>query len=66
MVKKVGGFEETFRRAFIRFEMYEDQAFLAKVYINGAGFHARVVIGINIDCMTDSCVSVMPQAGQKY
>ena len=62
IVEDVGGFEETFRRSHL---MYEDQAFLAKVYIHTSVF----VSGRYWDRYRqhpDSCVSVVTRAGQKY
>jgi len=62
IVEDVGGFEETFRRSHL---MYEDQAFLAKVYIHTSVF----VSGRYWDRYrqhTDSCVSVVTRAGKKY
>lgn len=65
IVEDVGGFEETFRRTYLRFEMYEDQAFLAKVYINTPVFVASGYWD-KYRQHPNSCVSVMTQAGEKY
>ena len=62
IVQQVGGFEEIFTGIY---QLYEDQAFLAKVYLAGSVFVAS-------ECWdryrqhADSCVSVVMQAGQKY
>jgi glycosyltransferase involved in cell wall biosynthesis len=62
LVEAAGGFEERFRGAY---QLYEDQAFLAKVYLKGSVF----VAGQCWDRYRqhpDSCVSVVKRAGQKY
>lgn len=62
IVEDVGGFEESFQRNRL---MYEDQAFLAKVYIHTSVF----VSGRYWDRYRqhpDSCVSVVTRAGKKY
>jgi glycosyltransferase involved in cell wall biosynthesis len=65
IVEAVGGFEEAFRRKYLTFEMYEDQAFLAKIYVKTSVFVAS-------GCWDRyrqhpySCVSVMTRAGEKY
>lgn len=62
MVEHVGGFEESFRGMY---QMYEDQAFLAKVHLKEPVFVAS-------ECWDryrkhpDSCVSVVSQAGQAH
>ena len=62
LVEQVGGFEEHFRGIY---QLYEDQAFLAKVYLTASVF----VSGACWDRYRqhpDSCVSVVKQTGQKY
>jgi glycosyltransferase involved in cell wall biosynthesis/SAM-dependent methyltransferase len=60
MIERVGGFEEEFRG---NNQLYEDQAFLAKVYLNESVF-------VSSECWDryrihpDSCVSVVTGAGQ--
>jgi glycosyltransferase involved in cell wall biosynthesis len=60
MAERVGGFEENFRSMY---QLYEDQAFLAKVHLNESVFVAS-------ECWDryrkhpDSCVAVVSQAGQ--
>ena len=62
IVKAVGGFDESFTGIN---QLYEDQAFLAKVYLNSPVFVAN-------ECWDryrqhpDSCVSVVTNSGQKY
>ena len=62
LVEDVGGFEERFGGIY---QLYEDQAFLAKVYLKAPVFVAD-------QCWEkyrqhpDSCVSVVKRAGQKY
>ena len=61
-VGSVGGFEESFRG---KYQLFEDQAFLAKVYLETPVF----VSGEYWDRYrqhVDSCVSVVNGAGQKY
>jgi glycosyltransferase involved in cell wall biosynthesis len=62
VVQRVGGFEEHFRGAY---QLYEDQAFLAKVYLTVPVF----VAGMCWDKYRqhpDSCVSVVKKTGHKY
>ena len=60
MVERIGGFEEHFHGIY---QLYEDQAFLSKVYFNATVYVAN-------ECWDryrqhpDSCVSVVKQAGQ--
>ena len=62
LVDMVGGFEEGFRGAY---QLYEDQAFLAKAYLKASVF-------VGAQCWNkyrqhpESCVSVLKRAGQKY
>ena len=62
IVERVGGFEEGFRGIY---QLYEDQAFLAKVYLKAPVFVAS-------ECWDkyrlhpDSCVSVVKRVRQKY
>ena len=62
VVKEVGGFEEHFSGIY---QLYEDQAFLAKVFLKAPVFVAG-------ECWDkyrqhpDSCVSVVTGRGQKY
>ncbi len=62
MVERIGGFEEDFRGMY---QMYEDQAFLTKVYLNESVFVAS-------ECWDryrlhpDSCSSVVTKAGQYH
>jgi glycosyltransferase involved in cell wall biosynthesis len=62
VVEDVVGFEEIFRR---KYQMYEDQAFLAKIYLNTPVFVASGYWD-KYRQHADSCVSVMTRAGQKY
>jgi len=61
-VEQIGGFEESFTG---KYQMYEDQAFLAKVYLNMPVFVAK-------ECWDryrqhpDSCVAVVTKAGQYH
>lgn len=60
LIERVGGFEENFRSMY---QLYEDQAFLAKVHLNESVFVAS-------ECWDkyrkhpDSCVAVVRKAGQ--
>jgi glycosyltransferase involved in cell wall biosynthesis len=65
IVENIGGFEEAFRRKYLKFEMYEDQAFLAKVYLNTPVFVASGYWD-KYRQHPNSCVSVMMRAGEKY
>jgi glycosyltransferase involved in cell wall biosynthesis len=62
VIDRVGGFEEQFRGIY---QLYEDQAFLAKVCLNHAVF-------VSSECWDkyrqhpDSCVAVVTRSGQKY
>lgn len=62
IIECVGGFEESFRGIY---QLYEDRAFLAKVYLKAPVFIAS-------ECWDkyrlhpDSCVSVVRRARQKY
>lgn len=62
IVKRVGGFEESFQGLY---QLYEDQAFLAKVYLRAPVFVAS-------ECWDkyrlhpDSCVSVVKRSKQNY
>jgi glycosyltransferase involved in cell wall biosynthesis len=62
LVEDLGGFEEHFRGTY---QLYEDQAFLAKVYLTAPVF-------VSSSCWDryrqhpDSCVSVVKQTGHKY
>jgi len=62
MIERVGGFEESFRGIY---QLYEDQAFLVKVYLHEAVFVAG-------ECWDkyqehpDSCVSTVKKAGQHH
>lgn len=60
VVEDVVGFEE-----ILTFGMYEDQAFLAKIYLNTPVFVASGYWD-KYRQHADSCVSVMTRAGQKY
>lgn len=62
LVKKVGGFEETFRGIY---QLFEDQVFLAKIYLEAPVF----VAGRCWDkyrLHDDSCVSLVNRSGHKY
>lgn len=62
VVDQVGGFEEDFRGLY---QLYEDQAFLVKVYLHTTVF-------VSSECWaryrqhSDSCMSRVAQAGQYY
>ena len=62
IVEMVGGFEESFHGIH---QLYEDQVFLAKLYL-------KVPVFVASECWDryrqhpDSCVSVVTRAGQKY
>jgi glycosyltransferase involved in cell wall biosynthesis len=62
LIERVGGFEESFTG---KYQLYEDQAFLAKVYLNEGVF-------VSSECWDryrihpDSCVSVVTQAGEYH
>jgi glycosyltransferase involved in cell wall biosynthesis len=62
LAERIGGFEESFRG---KYQLYEDQAFLSKVYLNAD-------ILISGECWTryrlhsDSCMARVVQAGQYY
>jgi glycosyltransferase involved in cell wall biosynthesis len=62
VIENVGGFEETFRGIYL---MYEDQAFLAKVYLSTPVFVANACWD-KYRLHPDSCVAVVTRAGQKY
>jgi glycosyltransferase involved in cell wall biosynthesis len=61
-LEAVGGFEESFRGIY---QLFEDQAFLAKVYL-------RKPVFVSSECWdryrqhADSCVSVVGRSGRKY
>lgn len=61
-VERVGGFEESFTG---KYQLFEDQAFLAKIYLTGSVFVAD-------ECWTkyrqhdDSCVAVVRRSGQYH
>lgn len=57
MVERIGGFEETFRG------FYEDQAFLAKVYLKASVFVASEC-WLKYRLHPDSCSSVVTKAGK--
>ncbi len=62
VIEGVGGFEETFQGMYL---MYEDQAFLAKIYLSTPVFVANKCWD-KYRLHPDSCVSVVTRAGQKY
>jgi len=62
VIEDVGGFEERFQGTRL---MYEDQAFLAKVYLRTPVFVANACWD-RYRLHPDSCVSVVTRAGQKY
>ena len=62
IVRQVGGFEEKFAGIY---QLYEDQAFLAKVYLIGSVFVASEC-WVRYRQHEDSCVSIVMGAGKKY
>lgn len=62
MVDRIGGFEETFQGIY---QLYEDQAFLAKVYLRAAVFVADACWD-RYRQHADSCVSAVTRAGQYH
>jgi glycosyltransferase involved in cell wall biosynthesis len=61
-VQSVGGFEENFRGTY---QLYEDQAFLAKVFVKKTVFVMRECL-IRYRLHAESCVSLVKAAKQKY
>jgi glycosyltransferase involved in cell wall biosynthesis len=62
MVARIGGFEESFTGMLM---MYEDQAFLSKVYLKEAVFVSQECWDLH-RLHPDSCVSTVTKAGQYY
>lgn len=62
MVERIGGFEEDFRGIY---QLYEDQAFLAKVYLKESVFVASEC-WLKYRLHPDSCDSVVTKAGQYH
>lgn len=60
MVERIGGFEEAFRRMY---QLYEDQAFLAKVYLNASVFVASEC-WLKYRLHPDSCSSAVAKVNQ--
>jgi glycosyltransferase involved in cell wall biosynthesis len=60
--ERVGGFEEHFRREL---QMYEDQAFLAKVYLGTPVYVART-LWIRYRQHSESCVSTVTRSGHYH
>jgi glycosyltransferase involved in cell wall biosynthesis len=61
-VERVGGFEESFTG---KYQLFEDQAFLAKVYLTGAVFVAAAT-WTKYRLHDRSCVAVVKRAGQYH
>ncbi|HET9531811.1 MAG TPA: glycosyltransferase, partial [Blastocatellia bacterium] len=62
MVERIGGFEEGYRG---KYQLYEDQAFLAKVYLNEAVFMSSECL-VKYRIHPDSCVSTVTESGQYH
>jgi glycosyltransferase involved in cell wall biosynthesis len=60
IVERIGGFEEGFRGPY---QLYEDQAFFAKLYLNASVFAANKS-WVKYRLHPDSCGSVVNKAGQ--
>jgi glycosyltransferase involved in cell wall biosynthesis len=62
IVERVGGFEESFRGMY---QLYEDQAFLAKVYLKAHVFVTGKCLS-KYRLHSDSCAAVTRRAKEKY
>ena len=62
VVKKVGGFEESFQGIY---QLYEDQAFLAKIYLNAPVFVASECWD-HYRLHPDSCVATVTRSGKQH
>jgi glycosyltransferase involved in cell wall biosynthesis len=64
-VKRIGGFEETFDAFEGKYQLYEDQAFLTKVYLKEVLFVANVRWD-KYRLHPDSCSAAVERAGQYH